>query len=118
MVTRAASSMCPGQGGGCDAWSDAMRRGGGWDRGGAAGSCGRGGQRRRGGGRNAPGVAGQDRSGGIWGPAVEVPRTATLNPGGDAAIGSVSCTSAGHCSAGGRYTDSSHRSQAFVVSQA
>jgi hypothetical protein len=49
---------------------------------------------------------------------VEVPRTATLNAGGDAAIGSVSCTSAGRCSAGGVYTDSSHRSQAFVVSQA
>ena len=52
------------------------------------------------------------------GPAVEVPRTATLNAGGEALIESVSCTSAGHCSAGGRYTDSSHRSQAFVVSQA
>ena len=49
---------------------------------------------------------------------MEVPRTATLNAGGDALIESVSCTSAGNCSAGGRYTDSSHRSQAFVVSQA
>jgi hypothetical protein len=55
--------------------------------------------------------------GGKWGTAVEVPGTATLNTGGDAAILSLSCASAGHCSAGGTYADSSGHQQAFVVSQ-
>jgi hypothetical protein len=54
---------------------------------------------------------------GIWGTAKEVPGTAALNQGGDAAVKSVSCAAAGSCSAGGFYTDSSRRGQAFVVSQ-
>ena len=53
----------------------------------------------------------------VWGAAEEVPGTAALNRGGAAEIGSVSCSSAGNCSAGGAYTDSSGRGQAFVVSQ-
>src|SRR5215813_7144283 len=53
-----------------------------------------------------------------WGSAKEVPGTAALNQGGNAEIASVSCASAGNCSAGGYYTDSSSRQQAFVVSQA
>jgi hypothetical protein len=52
---------------------------------------------------------------GAWGAAREV--AAALNAGGQAAIGSVSCASAGHCSAGGFYTDSSGRGQAFVVDE-
>src|SRR5215472_4876181 len=54
---------------------------------------------------------------GRWGKAEEAPGTATLNAGGNAVIYSVSCGSAGNCSAGGSYTDSSSRTQAFVVSQ-
>ena len=54
---------------------------------------------------------------GTWGAAIEVPGTAALNHG-NASITSVSCASAGNCSAGGYYTDSSSRQQAFVVSQA
>jgi hypothetical protein len=54
---------------------------------------------------------------GAWGKAVEVPGSAALNTGGDAEIQAVSCASAGNCSAGGFYTDRSHRAQAFVVSQ-
>jgi hypothetical protein len=54
---------------------------------------------------------------GIWGTAKKVPGTATLNVGGDAWLTSVSCASAGNCSAGGYYTDSSFHRQAFVVSQ-
>ena len=54
---------------------------------------------------------------GRWGTAKEVPGTATLNTGGNAQIDSVSCASAGNCSAGGDYTDSSRHFQAFVVSQ-
>ena len=51
-------------------------------------------------------------SGGTWGKADEVPGIATLNTYGDAQIESVSCASAGNCSAGGNYTDSSGHSQA------
>src|SRR5215472_5207950 len=59
---------------------------------------------------------GPDRSGGTWGEAIEVPGTAALNTGGYAAFGSVSCASAGNCSAGGDYIGSSGQ-QVFVVSQ-
>ena len=55
---------------------------------------------------------------GTWRRAKEVPGTATLNTGAPGAtINSVSCASAGHCSAGGSYTDSSGNEQAFVVSR-
>jgi hypothetical protein len=43
--------------------------------------------------------------------------TAALNRGGNAGVSSVSCASAGNCSAGGFYKDSSGHQQAFVVSQ-
>jgi hypothetical protein len=55
---------------------------------------------------------------GTWHTAIEVPGTAALNQGGNAETSSVSCASAGNCSAGGHYNDSSGRQQAFVVSQA
>jgi uncharacterized protein YunC (DUF1805 family) len=55
--------------------------------------------------------------GGIWHTAVRVPGTATLNKGGNAQVLSVSCASAGNCSAGGYYTDGSRREQVFVVSR-
>jgi hypothetical protein len=54
---------------------------------------------------------------GAWGKAEEVPGTAALNEGGDAGIDSVSCASAGNCSAGGSYAGHSGGNQAFVVSQ-
>jgi len=54
---------------------------------------------------------------GRWGTAKEVPGTATLNTGGNAAVQSLSCASAGNCSAGGFYTDSFRSPHAFVVSQ-
>jgi hypothetical protein len=55
---------------------------------------------------------------GTWGTAVEVPGTAALNQGGFAGvIFSVSCATAGNCSGGGQYADSSGQGQAFVVSQ-
>ena len=43
-------------------------------------------------------------TGGTWGKAAEVPGTAALNGGGYATVNSVSCPSAGNCSAGGSYT--------------
>ena len=54
---------------------------------------------------------------GTWQPAEEAPGTAALNRGGTAYIESVSCASAGNCSAGGSYTDSSGHQQAFVASE-
>jgi len=54
---------------------------------------------------------------GRWDTAKEVPGTAALSTGGGAATNSVSCATAGNCSAGGYYTDSSGHGQAFVASQ-
>ncbi len=54
---------------------------------------------------------------GTWHAAIRVPGTATLNQGGNAFVQSVSCASAGKCSAGGGYTDSSGHRQAFVVTE-
>jgi hypothetical protein len=53
---------------------------------------------------------------GIWRKAVKVPGTATLNQG-DAQVNSVSCGSAGNCSAGGWYTDSAGSEQLVVVNE-
>jgi hypothetical protein len=54
---------------------------------------------------------------GTWGTAIEVPGLDTLNAGGDAAVFSMSCASAGNCATGGFYTDGSGHTQAFVASQ-
>jgi len=54
---------------------------------------------------------------GTWGTAVQVPGSGTLNAGGNAAIFSMSCATAGNCATGGFYTDASGHQQAFVVSQ-
>src|SRR5215472_8181258 len=54
-------------------------------------------------------------AGGRWRKAIEVPGTAAVNTGGDAAIESVSCPAAGSCAAGGFYIDGSGNEQAFVV---
>ncbi len=53
---------------------------------------------------------------GIWSPATKV--AAALNVGGSARVQSLSCASAGNCSAGGYYTDGSGRQQAFAVNEA
>jgi hypothetical protein len=55
--------------------------------------------------------------GGTWGTAIEVPGTGALNQGGNAAVNSVSCASAGNCSAGGAYRDGSGHFQAFVAGE-
>ena len=54
---------------------------------------------------------------GTWGNAIEVPGSGSLNADGDATVESVSCASAGNCSAGGFYRDSSVDTQAFVVNE-
>jgi len=54
---------------------------------------------------------------GHWGNAFEVSASGGLNAGGNAQLVSVSCGSAGDCSAGGFYTDGSGHGQAFLVKQ-
>jgi hypothetical protein len=53
---------------------------------------------------------------GTWGTAEEVPGTAQLDTDGEAQAQSVSCASAGNCSAGGYYTDASGW-HVFVVNE-
>src|SRR5690242_20710425 len=55
--------------------------------------------------------------GGTWGTAREMPGTAALDQGLPAEALSVSCASAGNCSAGGTYVDGSALQQAFVASE-
>lgn len=52
---------------------------------------------------------------GTWDPAVEVPGLATLNAGGNASADSVSCVSAGNCTAVGDYTDGFGHPQPVAV---
>ena len=68
----------------------------------------------------APAVARQVSTGvaaraGTWHAAIEVPGTGALNKGGDAAVNSVSCASAGNCAAVGGYKDGSGHRQALVA---
>jgi hypothetical protein len=81
----------------------------------SAGDCGAGGRYEVDGGQTEAFVA--EETNGTWGAATEVPGTAVLNAGGAAKVASVSCRSAGACSAGGQYQDGSRRTQAFVVGE-
>jgi len=82
----------------------------------SAGSCAVGGAYTDGGGHQQGFVA--VRRNGRWRQAIEVPGLGTLNTGGSAGVSSVSCASAGNCSAGGNYAaDSQGHTQAFVVSE-
>jgi hypothetical protein len=78
------------------------------------GNCSAGGSYVDGSGGGQAFVVGQ--SGGTWGTAIQVPGSAVLNIGGTAQITSVSCASAGNCTAGGSYTDGSGHRQVFVAS--
>src|SRR5216683_2644485 len=62
-------------------------------------------------------AAGAAARAGTWRAAIEVPGTGGLNKGGNAAVKSVSCASAGNCAAAGGYTDGSGHHQAFVASE-
>src|SRR5216683_896409 len=62
-------------------------------------------------------AAGAAARAGTWRAAIEVPGTGGLNKGGNAAVISVSCASAGNCAAAGGYTDGSGHRQAFVASE-
>ncbi|MDR2985971.1 MAG: hypothetical protein LBV34_14135, partial [Nocardiopsaceae bacterium] len=54
---------------------------------------------------------------GRWGQAIEVPGLGALNQGGRAFVNSVSCGSAGNCSAGGTYLDQRRHPQGYVVGE-
>lgn len=56
------------------------------------------------------------QTGGTWGNAVELPGTAALNAGvgAYAGVNSLSCASAGNCSAGGLYINGSNVTEPFV----
>ena len=60
---------------------------------------------------------GRAASGGTWGNAEEVPGSAALNAGGAAEVRSLSCGSAGNCSAGGNIQNSAASGRAWVVSE-
>jgi hypothetical protein len=81
----------------------------------SAGYCSAGGDYADGSGHSQAFVV--DETKGVWGDAEEVPGTATLNTGGTAGVSSLSCPSAGYCSAGGSYVDGSGHTQAFVVDE-
>jgi len=81
----------------------------------SAGNCSAGGDYADGSGHQQAMVAGE--TSGTWGTAKEVPGTAALNTGGNSAVISLSCASAGNCSAGGYYTDSSKHQQVFVAGE-
>jgi Bacterial Ig-like domain (group 3) len=82
---------------------------------GSPGNCSAGGQYTDGSGAGQAFVVSEVN--GVWGKAAEVPGSGTLNVGGGAAILSVSCASAGDCSAAGFYEDSSSRDQPLVDSE-
>jgi len=81
----------------------------------AAGTCGAGGEYTSGAPATQAFVVAE--TGGRWGTATEAPGSGAFNAGGYAAINSVSCASAGSCSAGGFYQDASFHTQALAVSE-
>jgi hypothetical protein len=61
------------------------------------------------------GFVGSEKNG-AWGTAIEVPGLGALNQGVELArADTVSCVSAGNCTAGGYYTDGSSQEQGFVA---
>jgi hypothetical protein len=81
----------------------------------SAGNCSAGGSYKDGSGNRQAFVAKEVN--GTWGQATEVPGSAAANAGGQAAITTVSCPSAGNCGAGGYYSDRFVNNQALVVSE-
>src|SRR5262249_32657700 len=83
----------------------------------SAGNCAAVGSYRDGASRS-PGVVVSETNG-TWGTAIQVPGSQALNAGLDVRTDSVSCTSAGNCTAAGFYFDGvgspSGRQQVFVV---
>jgi len=68
-------------------------------------------------GGNSISVFADQETGGAWRPAVGVPGTIDPSVGPSGLVGSVSCGSAGNCSAVGSFTNSENASQGFVVNE-
>src|SRR5215469_160632 len=68
-------------------------------------------------GSGSPATAPTAPGHGTWGWPIEVPRSAGVIGSGNAQFNSVSCPSAGNCTAGGYYTDSSSANQGLVASE-
>ena len=58
-----------------------------------------------------------DERNGTWRPAIEVPGSGALNDGNRAQVLSISCPSAGNCTAGGFYEDATISFHAFVADE-
>ena len=58
-----------------------------------------------------------NQKGGTWRKVFWVPGLAKLDPGHSAGLSYLSCPSAGTCTASGSYTDASHTSRPFVVTE-
>ena len=58
-----------------------------------------------------------NQTAGAWGRAQQVRGLRALNAGGQARVEGLSCGAAGYCAAAGNYTDGSHHTQAFVVTE-
>ena len=84
---------------------------------GSAGNCSAGGSYTNGPGPDNSEAFVVNERNGTWGTAEEVPGTAALNFGIAAQVNSVSCASAGNCSAGGSYSNKLGNAQPFVVSE-
>jgi hypothetical protein len=82
---------------------------------GSAGSCSAGGNYQDGSGHFQAFVANENN--GIWGKAIEVPGSKTLNKGGFAVVNSLSCSPGRNCVAGGSYNVRQTVTQGFVVSE-
>ena len=66
---------------------------------------------------NTQGLLLSEQGNGAWGALPTVPGLGPLNAGGNAAVTSISCPSAGNCVAGGYFTDSNGHQQAFVITE-
>jgi hypothetical protein len=58
-----------------------------------------------------------DEVNGVWGNAIEVPGTNTLNTSTYAMVNAISCSSPGNCSAGGFYSYTYYSTEDFVVNE-
>lgn len=78
----------------------------------APGDCAVGGEYLDGSGHGQAWVDGE--TDGVWGDAIEVPGTASLNAGNGAGVNTISCGAPGECSTAGQYLDGSANTQVFV----